>query len=130
MSGSASFPCRRLGRRPSSRPTLSDVGTPDVVPFDGDLDGSSRERCFDACVAATGPHVHVDLAATAFMDCGGYSALTSARQVIEGRGGRLTWRGAAGEPARLLTLIRMTLHPTRRQPIQCHARRGDPSTRR
>jgi anti-anti-sigma regulatory factor len=76
-----------------------------VVFIFGDLDLASRERCYDASVAAVETHVHVDLGAMTFMDCGGYSAFIRARQVVEGRGGTLTWRGATGQPARLLALI-------------------------
>jgi anti-sigma B factor antagonist len=76
-----------------------------VVFMAGDLDMASREHWFDVCVAAPGRQVVVDLTATTFMDCSGYSALTAARRIIEGRGGTLTWQGANGEPARLLTLL-------------------------
>ena len=126
MSGFAPVLCRRISRPSSSRPRVDAVAAADVVSIGGDLDESSRERCFEACVAAAGTHVHVDLGATTFMDCGGYSALIAARQVIEGRGGTLTWRGATGEPARLLTLIRKLHRPARRQPVRCRARRSDP----
>ena len=112
MSGFAPVPCRRISRPSSSRPSRDVVAAADVVSIGG--------------VAATGTHVQVDLAATTFMDCGGYSALVAARQVIEGRGGTLTWRGATGGPARLLTLIRMIHRPARRPPVRCHARRSDP----
>lgn len=79
----------------------------------GDLDLSSRDGCYDACVATTGADVQVDLSATTFMDCAGYSALTTARRVVEADGGTLTWQGAGGEPARLLGLVAAPHRPVR-----------------
>jgi hypothetical protein len=99
MSGFAILPCRRIGRPSSAGASVSDVAAADVVSIGGDLDASSQERCFDADVAATSTNMHVDLAVTTFMDCRGYAALIAARQVIEGVGGELTWRGATGGPA-------------------------------
>ena len=87
-----------------------------VVSIVGDLDLATRESWYDACVTAVGPHVHVDLGATTFMDCCGYSALTAARHVVEARGATLTWHSAHGEASRLLQLI-ATARPTGAAPL-------------
>jgi anti-anti-sigma factor len=109
--------------------TCRPVDPTDTVFVAGDLDLESRDRWYDECIAAVGPDVLVDLEATTFMDCCGYSALTSARDVIEARGGTLVWRGARNEPAQMLDLVLKLQAPIAGAPIGGRGRRATPSSR-
>jgi anti-anti-sigma factor len=76
-----------------------------VVRFVGDLDLLSRRVANRACLDGDHIDVVVDLTATTFMDCCGYGGLVAVRLVLEQRGGTLTLRNQAGQPARLLDLL-------------------------
>jgi anti-anti-sigma factor len=76
-----------------------------VVALSGELDMSTRELAYDACMACASRHVIVDLGAVTFLDCSGLGAILAARVELERCGGSLTLRNAVGEPARLLLLV-------------------------
>jgi anti-anti-sigma regulatory factor len=74
-----------------------------------------------ACVSAIGTDIRVDLSATMFIDCRGYSALAAARQTIEVRGGTLTLQGARAV-ALLLTSTHTAVEPAPGEPVRSHQR--------
>ena len=77
-----------------------------VVRVSGELDLAGRETVIQSCTRAERPlDVVVDMAELTFLDCAGYSALSSARSSLLQRGGTLTLINGVGEPARLLALI-------------------------
>lgn len=76
-----------------------------VIEVCGELDLATRGRLVDECRAGGCNDVVLDLAATTFLDCGGFGGIIAARQVLEERGGSLVIRSAQGQPARLLTLL-------------------------
>jgi anti-anti-sigma factor len=76
-----------------------------VVWLRGELDLVSRLIVHSACVNSVVTAVIVDLSGLEFMDCGGYRALSTAREALESQGGSLTWRHQSGQPERLLDLL-------------------------
>jgi anti-anti-sigma factor len=78
-----------------------------VVRIIGELDVASRDRVREACTDGRRKNVVVDMAETTFMDCRGYSALVAARRVLQAGGGSLTLRHQTGQPAHLLTILKL-----------------------
>ena len=87
-----------------------------VVYFAGELDLLTCHVANRACLDGDHIDMVVDLAATTFMDCCGYGGLAAARLVIEQRGGSLTLRNQAGQPARVLALLRTVVE---RPTLEC-----------
>jgi len=76
-----------------------------VVEIGGELDVATRNLARRACLAGRRKAVIVEMGAMTFMDCSGYGALVVARLALQERGGSLTLRNQAGQPAELLDLI-------------------------
>ena len=80
-------------------------GDQDVVHLEGELDMATQELAFAACMRALSMDVVVDVSNLSFLDCSGYGRLVAAQKSVEQRGGSLRFRGAVGQPARLLDLL-------------------------
>jgi anti-anti-sigma factor len=103
------------GRRPTDQTVdlddltftlgISTEGSYRVVEICGELDLAGRNLVIRACLADTDKAVVVEMAETTFMDCSGYGGLIAARQELQQRGGSLTLRNQAGQPAKLLDLV-------------------------
>lgn len=91
--------------RPNPPEAMTSPAATRVVTFPGALDISTRQACYDAIMATPASHVVLDLAATTFMDCGGYRAIVAARNTLQGAGLSLHLIGGTGEPAFFLHLI-------------------------
>ena len=85
--------------------TTSSRGGSYRVRVSGELDIATRDLVHRACLAGDHLAVTVEMAETTFMDCSGYGALVAARLDLERRGGSLTLRGLAGQPAELIALL-------------------------
>ena len=92
-------------RRPRFSVVVADEGGLRTIRVIGDIDVATRSKVYEACVAGNSRDVVIDLRATTFIDCGGYSALVAARRELEDRGGRLSWVGSTGQPQRFLKLL-------------------------
>ena len=78
------------------------------VHLAGELDIATRDLVHRVCVGSDHRDVAVDLGQTTFMDCSGYGGLVAARLELERRGGSLTLRNPAGQPAGLLSLLELS----------------------
>ena len=84
---------------------VSQEGSSRVVRVCGELDIKTRNQLVVMCVAGNQPAVIVDLTALTFMDCAGYAAFATVRDVLEHSARSLTIRNQTGQPARLLDMI-------------------------
>ncbi len=78
-----------------------------VVRIGGELDVHTRHEVRQACIEGWGHVVDVEMADMTFMDCCGYGALVAARRILQAKGGSLTLRNQTGQPAELLTMLKL-----------------------
>ncbi len=98
-------PAESFANRSAFDLVVSMEGHDRVVSASGELDMTSRNLVFNACLDGRDLAVVVDMAGLTFMDCGGYGGLVAARRVLQQRGLTLSIRNQVGAPARLLDQI-------------------------
>lgn len=76
-----------------------------VMHVTGEVDLATRDQLVSASTAIHHRQIVINLGGVTFMDCGGYSALTISRHIIESQGRSLAFTGETGQPARLFELI-------------------------
>ncbi|MEP7112188.1 MAG: STAS domain-containing protein [Ilumatobacteraceae bacterium] len=108
---------RDMRATPGMTPTISAEDSPftlhvskdggqRVVEIGGELDLATRHRVHRACLAGRRKVVVVvEMADMTFMDCSGYGGLVAARRMLQHRGGSLTLRNQAGQPAEFLSML-------------------------
>lgn len=107
---------RDMRAKPASMPMISVDDTPftvhvfrdgrqRVVEVCGELDLATRNLVRRACLAGRRKAVVVEMGDMTFMDCSGYGGLLSARRTLLDRGGSLTLRNQAGQPAEFLVML-------------------------
>jgi anti-anti-sigma factor len=84
---------------------VSRDGRQRVVEVCGELDLATRNLVRRACLGGRRRAVVVEMSDMTFMDCSGYGGLLSARRVLQDRGGSLTLRNQAGQPAQFLVML-------------------------
>jgi anti-anti-sigma factor len=85
--------------------SISRDGGDRIVQVGGELDLATRNFVRRACLAGRRKTVVVEMAEMTFMDCSGYGGLVAARLTLQERGGSLTLRNQAGQPAELLNML-------------------------
>ncbi|MCU1393071.1 MAG: hypothetical protein JWM34_1499 [Ilumatobacteraceae bacterium] len=78
------------------------TGAGALVSLTGELDIASRGALLEACRADGSTELVIDMSGLVFMDCSGWSGVVEA-----GRIGSSTVRGASGQPAYVMDLIRL-----------------------
>jgi anti-anti-sigma factor len=84
---------------------VSIAGSTRVVRVTGELDLAARDQLVSVSTTGHHPAIVIDLGGVAFLDCSGYGALVTSRNIIEGEGRSVTITGQTGQPARLFDLI-------------------------